>query len=202
MPVAETGLHQRGERDDRELTKRPAGGGHAKCQCAFPGRRLAAEGTEDRAEPRRRHADAAQHIARCEHDAFGRERDHEHADHIEDAAGGNGPCGAETIREVADKRRECAHQQHRQCVGKGPQLAPNMEVGCDRLLKDAKALARAAADGQNDGSANNGYPEAALLRLGNCSACGHRHRGPNSLPLLTACGRGLSRIRYEPCAGT
>jgi hypothetical protein len=47
-----------------------------------------------------------------------------------------------------------------------PQLAPDLEVGCDRLLKDAKALARADPDGEDHRSADHGDPEAVLLRLG------------------------------------
>ncbi len=166
MPVVEPILQQRRERHDGELTKRSAGGRDTKRDRAFLGRRLPADGAEDRPEPRGRHADAAQHIAEREHDAFGRERDHEHADDVKHAAGGDGPRRAKAIRDVADERRERAHQQHRQRVGERPQLAPDVEIGCDRLLKDAEALARADPDGEDHGPADHGDPEASLLRLG------------------------------------
>ena len=63
----------------------------------------------DSPEARRRRADAAQYIARCEHDAFGRKRYHQHADNVEDATGGDGSGRAEAIGEVADERGKRAH---------------------------------------------------------------------------------------------
>jgi hypothetical protein len=77
---------------------------------------------------------------------------------------------------VADKRRERAHQQHRQCIGERPQLAADMEVGCDRLLKNAEALARAHPDGEDHGPADHGDPEAALSRLGGGFGWGHKSK--------------------------
>ena len=127
---------------------------------------MPADGAEDWPKSRGRHADTAQHIAEREHDALRRRRDHEHADHVKDATGGDGPRRAKTIREVADEWRERAHKQHRQRVGERPQLAPGFEVDCDRLLKDAEALARADPDREDYGPADHGDPEAALLRPG------------------------------------
>jgi hypothetical protein len=43
-----------------------------------------------------------------------------------------------------------------------------VEVGSDRLLKNAEALARAHPDGEDHGPADYGDPEAALSRLGGC----------------------------------
>ncbi len=168
MPVVEPRLQQRHERHDGELTKRSAGGRDTERDRAFLGRRLPADGAEDRPEPRGRHADAAQHISEREHDAFGCERDHEHAADVKDATGDDGPRRAKTIREIADKRRERAHQQHRQRIGERPHLAADVEVGCDRLLKNAEALARAHPDGEDHSPADHSDPKAALLRLHGC----------------------------------
>jgi hypothetical protein len=44
--------------------------------------------------------------------------------------------------------------------------ASAFKVGCDRLLKNTEALARAEPDGEDRGTADHGDPEAALLRIG------------------------------------
>jgi len=111
---------------------------------------------------------AAQHVAERERDAFTRERDHEHADHIKHTARGDRPRRAKAIRDVAHERRERAHQQHRQRIGERPQLTPDLEVGCDWLLKDTEALARADPDCEDHGSADHSDPEAPRLRGGGC----------------------------------
>jgi hypothetical protein len=104
MPVVEPILQQRRERHDGELTKRSAGGRDTKRDRALLGRRLPADGAEDRPEPRGRHADAAQHISEREHDTFGRERNHEHADDVKHTAGRDGPRRAKAVRDVAGER--------------------------------------------------------------------------------------------------
>jgi hypothetical protein len=43
-----------------------------------------------------------------------------------------------------------------------------VEVGCDRLLKNAEALARADPDGEDQGPADHSDPEATLSRPGGC----------------------------------
>src|SRR5262249_24812028 len=128
------------------------------------GRRRRAEGAEGRPEPGGCHADAAQHISEREHHAFGCRRDQKHADDIKGSAAGNSPRRAETIRDVAGEWRECAHQQHGQRVSEGPHLAPDVEIRGYWLLKDAEALARTDADGEDRGPADYGDPEASVLR--------------------------------------
>ena len=72
VPVVEPVLQHRGERHDRELAERAAGRRDAERDRALCRRRLAADRAEDRAEPGRRHADAAQDVAGVSIDALGR----------------------------------------------------------------------------------------------------------------------------------
>ena len=96
-----------------------------------------------------------------------------------DAAAGDGARGAEAVGDIADKRREHAHQQHRQRVRERPQLAPDAQLGRDRLLEDAETLARADADRQDHRAAQHRHPEAARLALGNVFARRRRPSGRN-----------------------
>src|SRR5439155_17593130 len=52
-------------------------------------------------------------------------------------------------------------------------LTPDLEVGRDRLLKDAKALPRADTDAEDHGAADHRYPTAVLSRLGGCFGSEH-----------------------------
>src|SRR5215831_14417038 len=162
MPVIEPVLQQRREWHNSELSKRPTGRRDTKRDGAFLGWGLSADRAEDRSESGGRHADTTQYISGRQHHAFGRKRDHEHADDIGGATGGDRPCCTKAIGDVADERRQSAHQEHRQCVGEGPYLAPNAKVGSDRLLENAETLARANADREDQGSADDWDPEAAL----------------------------------------
>src|SRR5262245_2136598 len=129
---------------------------------------LTADGAEDRAESCSCHSDATQHISDRERDAFGRKCDHEHAESVKDAAGCDRSRCTKPVRDVADERRKRAHEQQRQGIGKRPELASNVEVGCNWLLEDAEALPRTDPDREDQGSADYRDPEAAFLRLGGC----------------------------------
>src|SRR5262249_5497873 len=80
---------------------------------------------------------------------------------IKNAAGCDRSCCTKPVRDVAGERRKRAHHQQCQCIGEGPQLAPNVEVGCNWLLEDTEALARTDPDREDQGPADYSDPEAA-----------------------------------------
>ena len=162
MPIVEAILQDRGERYDGELPERAARRGDAKCDGSLVRRRLAGDRSKDRPETRRRHADAGEHVAEREHHALGRQRNHQHPGHVEQAPGRNRPRRAKPVRQIADEGREHTHQQHRQRGAERPQLPADVEVRSDRLLKNAEALARPNSDGQNRRPADHGNPEITL----------------------------------------
>ena len=47
---------------------------------------------------------ATQHISERQHHAFGRKRDHEHADSVEGTTGRDGPCCTKAVCDIAYKR--------------------------------------------------------------------------------------------------
>ena len=102
---------------DRELPYRATGRRDAERDRTLLARRLSGDGTEARPNPGRLHANPTDHFAARQNEAPGRERGHEHAGDVKQTAGGDGMRRAKAVSNVAEKRRERAHQQHRQRVG-------------------------------------------------------------------------------------
>ena len=160
-PVAEPVLQHRGQRHDEELAERAAGRTDADGKGGLGGRRHAQDHAQYRPERGGRQADADQDIAQDQHGAVMHEGRHDHAQHIDHGAAGDGEGRAEAVAQPAGEGREGAHQQHRDGGAEGEQLAADMQLGRDRLEEDAKALAYAQANGQDEETAPHGGPIGA-----------------------------------------
>jgi hypothetical protein len=125
------------------------------------------------------------------------------AEHVDQAAAGDGPPGAELVRERADEGRRRAEDQILQRQREGEDLAAPAEVEAHRRQEEAEALAhpereehdqRAAGDRQRCGarqSLAHGTPLSARIRP--ASAAGNLRRGDIQVKRLpgTALVRGL-----------
>jgi hypothetical protein len=120
MPITQVLLHQRGERDNRELSERTARRCQPQRQGAAHGGGLAPDGGQYGPQSRRRHADARDHAAQDDQDAIVGKALQQQTDDIERAPSGDGFSGTETVRQIAGERRASAHQQHVKRVGERP----------------------------------------------------------------------------------
>ena len=157
-PVAEIVLQHGRQRHDEELAERAAGRADADRQRRLRRRRHPQDHAQHRPEGRRRQADADQDVAQDQHGAVMHGRGHDHAQHVEHAAAGDGRGRAEAVAQPPRERGDGAHQQHGQRGAEGEQLAADMELGRDRLQEDAEALADAQTDGEDEETAPNGGP--------------------------------------------
>ena len=83
---------------------------------------------------------------------------HDHAQDIERAAAGDGGGRAEAIGQPAREGRYDAHQQHRERRAEGKEFAADVKLGGNGLQEDAKTLANAKTDGQDEETAPDGGP--------------------------------------------
>ena len=100
-PVAEIALQHGRQRHDEELAERAAGRADADRQRRLRRRRHAQDHAQHRPEGRGRQADADQDVAQDQHGAVMHGGGHDHAQHVEHAAAGDGRCRAEAVAQPA-----------------------------------------------------------------------------------------------------